>query len=229
MIYDPGSRPGRYYLCNMRVYLIPGLAADSRVFRHIRLPEGFEAHCLDWLRPEPDETLPQYALRMAGQIDTSEPFVLAGLSFGGMLATEIARAFNPHKTILIASIPHPSHLPGYYRWAWRAGVQRVVTPNILKNGVLIKRLLTAEAEDDKAIIRQMARDMDPYFIRWALKAIISWEGGELPGLIHIHGTSDLILPHRYTRPSHIVPRGGHLMIFNRADEINAILREILAS
>lgn len=215
------------YLYGMKVYLIPGLAADARVFRHIRLPDGFEAHCLDWLRPVPDETLPQYALRMAGQIRTSEPFILAGLSFGGMLATEIARAYSPQKTILIASIPHPSHLPVYYRWAWRAGLQHVVTPRILKSGVLIKRILTAESPEDKEVIRQMARDMDPDFIRWALKAIITWEGGASADHIHIHGTGDMILPYRYTRPSHAVPKGGHLMIFNRADEINAILHDIL--
>lgn len=212
----------------MKIYLIPGLAADRRVFRHIRFPEGYEPHCLEWLKPEHAESLPHYALRMAGQIDTGQPFILVGLSFGGMLATEIARIHRPERTILIASIPHHSHLPGYYRWAWRAGLQKLVTPAVIKRGVAMKRLLTAESPEDKAIIRQMARDVDPGFIRWALRAIVKWEGGaDLPYAVHIHGSRDIILPPKYTRPSHIVPKGGHLMIFNRAEEINRILERIL--
>jgi pimeloyl-ACP methyl ester carboxylesterase len=212
----------------MKVYLIPGLAADKRVFRHIQLPEGYEPHYLEWMNPEKDETLPQYALRMAGQMDTTQPFILAGLSFGGMLATEIARVHPPVQMILIASIPHSSHLPGYYRWAWRAGLQKLITPSVIKRGVEMKRLLTAESPEDKAIIRQMARDVDPAFIRWALKAIVKWDGGvDLPCTVHIHGTKDIILPSKYTRPSHVVPRGGHLMIFDRAEAVNEILGTIL--
>ena len=212
----------------MKVYLIPGLAADRRVFRHIRFPEGYEPICLDWLRPEKEESLPHYAMRMAGQMNTDSPFILVGLSFGGMLATEIARTYKPALTILIASIPHHAHLPGYYRWAWKAGLQKLITPSVIKRGVALKRLLTAESPEDKAIIRQMARDVDPGFIRWALKAIVKWDGGaELLHSVHIHGSRDTILPSRYTRPSHIVPKGGHLMIFNRAEAINGILERIL--
>lgn len=208
--------------------MIPGLAADKRVFRHIRLPEGFEQHCMDWEIPDPGDTLPAYAAKMAAQIKADEPFILAGLSFGGMLAVEIARMLKPEKTILIASIPHHTQLPPYYRLAWKAGLQKLITPGIIKNGVVIKRLLTAESPEDKEIIKQMARDMDARFIQWAMKAIVEWEcQDEYKDCIHIHGTNDIILPYRFTKPSHSIPKGGHLMIFNRADEINNILRSIL--
>lgn len=213
----------------MKVYLIPGLAADERVFRHIRLPEGYTPHLLQWAQPDLQEPLPSYAMKMAGQIDRDEPFILVGLSFGGMLATEIAKQLNPVKTILISSIPHSSQLPGYYRLAWRIGLHHVLTPTMIKSGVMIKRLLTAEAEEDKQIIRQMARDMDPDFIRWAMWTIIHWRTteGPPPNYYHIHGTADGILPCRYTRPTHRVHRAGHLMIFNQAKEINLLLAEIL--
>lgn len=212
----------------MKVYLIPGLAADKRVFRHIRLPEGYDPVCMEWEKPSEHDDLPAYARRMAAQINMEEPFVLAGLSFGGMLAIEIAKWLKPEKTILIASIPDHRHLPSYYRLAWRLGLQRIITPGVIKNGVFIKRLLTAESPEDKAIIREMARDMDAAFVKWAMKAIMHWEAaGEHPNYIHIHGTADLILPYRFTKPSHSIPKGGHLMIFNKAEEINQILETVL--
>jgi pimeloyl-ACP methyl ester carboxylesterase len=212
----------------MKIYMIPGLAADKRVFRHIHLPEGYEQVCLDWIDPVRNENLRDYAYRMAEQIRTDEPFVLAGLSFGGMLAVEIAKKYHPQKTILIASIPHHSHLPGYYRKAWQMGFQKIITPAVIKNGVLIKRLLVSEAADDKEIIKQMAHDMNADFVRWAMQAIVEWESeGDLPDLVHIHGTSDRILPYHYTKPSFSIPKGGHLMIFDRASEINSILAQVL--
>jgi pimeloyl-ACP methyl ester carboxylesterase len=213
----------------MNVYLIPGLAADERVFRHIRLPEGYHPQILQWVRPEPKESLASYAMKLAEQIDRSAPFTLIGLSFGGMLATEIAKRLQPHKTVLISSVPHSSQLPSYYRWAWRIGVQYIMTPTVIKSGVMIKRLLTAEAPEDKKIIVEMARDMDPEFVRWAMWTIVHWKTteGSVPGCMHIHGSADGILPCRFIRPSHLVPKAGHLMIFNQADRINALLAEIL--
>jgi pimeloyl-ACP methyl ester carboxylesterase len=212
----------------MKAYFIPGLAADKRVFRHIRLPEGFESHYLEWIRPEESETLRDYALRMADQIDSSEPYVLLGLSFGGMLAVEIAKKIPPKQLVLIATVPHHSHLPFYYRKAFNLGVHRLASPGVIKNFVYFKRFFTSESPEDKLIIKQMARDMDHSFIRWAVDAIMQWDAGDEPvEYVHIHGTHDEIFPHRYTKPSVSIPKAGHLMIFDRAPDINSVLHSIL--
>src|ERR1044071_2262482 len=101
----------------MKVYFISGLAADERVFRHINLPEQYEAVHLAWLAPLPHESLPHYARRFSGRINGDEKFCLIGLSFGGMIAVEIARILRPEKLILISSISCPAHLPSYYKIA----------------------------------------------------------------------------------------------------------------
>jgi hypothetical protein len=80
----------------MKAYFISGMAADARVFRHIRLPEGYEPVYLDWIDPVPHESLRSYALRLAERIDKNHPFILLGLSFGGMLGTEIAKKSSRH-------------------------------------------------------------------------------------------------------------------------------------
>jgi len=46
-------------------------------------------------------------------------------------------------------------------------------------------------------------------------------------LWHIHGTRDIVFPICLTRPSHTIRRGDHLVIMTRAEEVNAILREVL--
>jgi pimeloyl-ACP methyl ester carboxylesterase len=212
----------------MNVYFISGLAADRRVFRHIQLPEPFEAVYLEWLTPGKHESIPAYAGRMAAQINTEVPFFILGLSLGGIIASEIVRLHPMGKLILVASIPHAGHLPAYYRWMQRIRLQKLVPVSAIKTGVFMRRYFTTESKEDKMMLRQMIRDADPHFIRWSLNAVLEWEQFDPPGdIIHIHGTKDIVLPMRYTNPTHIVKGGSHLMIFDRASDINAILLKIL--
>lgn len=53
----------------MKVYFISGLAADSRVFKHVVLPPGYEPIYIDWINPLTAESLQDYALRLAEKIN----------------------------------------------------------------------------------------------------------------------------------------------------------------
>ena len=47
----------------INVYLMPGMAASSKIFEYIRLPEFYLIHNLDWITPNVNETLELYAKR----------------------------------------------------------------------------------------------------------------------------------------------------------------------
>jgi pimeloyl-ACP methyl ester carboxylesterase len=212
----------------MRVYFIPGLAADSRVFHRIQLPEGHEAVHLDWLDPLPKESLSGYARRMGERVESSTPFALVGLSFGGMLVTEIAKQKRPERLILLSSIPRSSDLPPYFKSAGRIKLDQAVPVGLIKKGIILRRIFSRNGREDETIIRDIVDKSDPSFISWAMRAILEWEG-QAPDqpYIQIHGSRDIVLPIRYTRPTHVVRGAGHLMVMDRADQINEIFREIL--
>lgn len=208
----------------MKVYFISGLAADKRVFKYIALPEGYEIVHLDWIDPQPGESLHGYSLRLAQKIDRSQPFILLGLSMGGMIASEIATEYNPVQTILISSIVSANQLPVYFKWAGRIRLHRLVPIRLVKSAAIMKRLFTAETPDDKETLKAIIRDSNPRFIRWAIDAILKWEMQKPPEhIIHIHGTRDEVLPIRFVKPTHRIERGGHLMVMNHYEEINRIL------
>lgn len=212
----------------VKVYFVSGLAADRTVFRHIRLPQPHEIVHLDWIEPLPGEPLSAYALRLSEPIDTSGPFALLGLSMGGMMVTEIALHKTPQRTILVSSIPLSAQLPPYFRWLGRLKLHTVLPIGFFLNASLVKRLFSTETREDKAVLRRMIRRADPRFIRWAMGAILSWNNAVLPpGLVQIHGTHDELLPIRFTKPTHRIRGGGHLMVMNRAAEINTVLDEML--
>lgn len=213
----------------MNVYFISGIGGDSRLFKHIQLPEDFQIRHVDWITPEEKEPLADYAFRLAEQIDTRQPFILVGTSLGGILAVEIAKRFRPVATILISSVPISAQLPGYYNAARMLRLAEFVPASFVKGVSTFKRLFTRETDDDKQLIRQMIKDGDPRFIKWALGAVLEWQNTAIPQpLWHIHGTRDEVFPFRLTRPSHTIPGGGHLLVISHAAEINRILRDILA-
>jgi pimeloyl-ACP methyl ester carboxylesterase len=214
----------------MKVYFISGLAADSRVFQHIKLPAGFEIVHLDWIAPQKKESLAAYALRLAGKIDVSMPFALVGLSMGGMIAAEIAKKQRPVVTILLSSVPASSQLPAHFKFVYFLRLHRLVPAPVFKSASILKRFFSVDAKADKLVLRQVIKDSDPKFIRWAIDAILQWKNEEITQpLWHIHGAEDEILPIRYTKPTHIIEKGAHMMVMSKAGELNTLLNGIFTA
>ena len=213
----------------MKAYFISGLGADKKAFRKIKLPDGYEPVYLDWIPPQKNESLSNYARRFSSLIKNDDAFILIGLSFGGMLASEIARLRRPMKTIIISSLASSNELPWYFKQAGKLGLHKAVPMTFLKAGTVIKNIMGVASKEDKAIIYNYAKTADPGMVRWSLHAIVNWDQPDrLPGIVHLHGSSDRMLPLRYTHPDFVIKGGGHLMIFNKADEVNKILKDVLS-
>lgn len=97
-----------------KYYVFSGLGADERVFKNLSFGEAEVEH-IHWIPPLTTETLAQYAQRIAQRITTPHP-VLVGLSFGGMVAVEIAKILPVEKVILISSAKTRDELPPSYRF-----------------------------------------------------------------------------------------------------------------
>jgi len=212
----------------LKVYFISGLGADERVFSRIQLPEGFDSVHLNWIPPLADETFGDYAKRFSQQIKQGEDFILIGLSFGGILASEIAKIIPPKKIIIISSLASNHELPWYFKWAGKFGLQKLITPSVYKQATILNRFMGPGDKEMKAIVYDYVKKADPNFIRWSLNVILHWKHEDKhPNIIHIHGSNDHLLPCKYVKAEFIVARGGHLMVFNKSKEVNEILRKIL--
>ena len=115
----------------MSFYLIPGLGADERVFQFLRL-RG-EVHVVRWLQPQSaTETLANYAARLAKALPVEEACWLVGVSFGGVLALEVAQLRPLARVVLISSFTGPSELPWVGRLARATGLYHLVPPQLLR-------------------------------------------------------------------------------------------------
>jgi pimeloyl-ACP methyl ester carboxylesterase len=73
-----------------------------------------------------------YCERLATRINTHDDFTLVGLSFGGMIATELSGIVHSGQTILISSAGSRAELSWYYRLAGTLQLGRLVSPSVLK-------------------------------------------------------------------------------------------------
>src|SRR5437764_11227763 len=93
------------------VYLISAMGGDERVFQQLDL-----SFCnpvfINWIEPLKTENITQYAGRLKEQIKDPEP-IIGGLSFGGMVAVEIAKQLPAKKIILISSSKSKKEIPYY--------------------------------------------------------------------------------------------------------------------
>ena len=213
----------------MKVYMISGLGADERVFYKLKLLKGYDPVFLGWQKPQAGETFEDYALKLAEGINSSEPFVLLGVSMGGMIASELSLKLHPAKTILISSYPDNSCFPPLFNWARDTRAYRFVPPSWFKHGSVAKRIFTAEEPEDKKLIKQQIKDCDNDFLKWSIPAILNWQRRE-PGenIIRIHGARDEVLPLKGKKDGvYIIPKAGHMMILTHAAEINKILHDLL--
>ena len=203
-------------------YLIPGLGADERVFQFLRL-QG-DVHILRWLPPEgSDETLPHYAARLAAAVPVAQACWLVGVSFGGVLALEIAHLRPLARVVLVSSFVGPSELPGIGKLARATGLYRLLPPQLLPRLPRVAQwFFGVKNGREYQLLRQILRDTDPNFTRWAIARLLQWPGRATTPAIRIHGTDDRLLPNGAAHSQYQLP-GGHLIIISRATEISRIL------
>lgn len=211
----------------MKVYVISGIGADYRLFKNIQLPYGFEAEYLHWIAPMQGESIREYASRLAQNINRDEQHILIGLSLGGIMATEIAKLTSPVNTIIFGSVPTHKQLPPWFKYAAKIKLHRLIHPSFVKLSATVKHSLFTKGAENRKFLRQLIRDGDNRFIYWGMDAVMKWRNEEIPAnLIHIHGSNDEVFPIRYVKPAYVL-KGGHLLVFHHANEVNKLLEEIL--
>jgi pimeloyl-ACP methyl ester carboxylesterase len=212
------------------VYFISGLGADKRAFKNIKLPDKFEIIHIDWLSPLDNETLTEYCLRLSDKIDRQKPFVLIGLSFGGIVVAELSKSLKPNKSIIISSASSSKQLPWFYKAIGWLRVHKLIPVALLKSANrLTFWAFGIKTADEKILITQILKDIDKVYLKWAINEILNWRSNEKPrNLLHIHGTDDNILPIRFVQPDIRINGGRHLMVLSMSDTINEILKTEMA-
>ncbi|MBZ4187895.1 alpha/beta fold hydrolase [Niabella beijingensis] len=212
------------------LYCIPGFGVDERIYGNLII-ENARLHFINWLEPEPGETFNTYARRMAAAITEEYP-VLVGISFGGMIALEIA-GFRPvRQVILISSIKQRAEMPLSMRLAGLLRLNRIFpVKQIQKSEAAYKianRRLGAYTPDEQEFANTYRKTANLNYVNWSFEKILNWRNGNrFEQVIHIHGSKDRIFPIKYITADYVIEGGTHMMVWNRAAEISRIINNTL--
>jgi pimeloyl-ACP methyl ester carboxylesterase len=210
------------------VVLFSGLGANQQIFDFLDLGEVNKTY-INWPVPGPGESLSQYAKRITLQIPYERP-ILIGVSFGGMVATEISKLIPTEKVIVISSAGSHKAIPFYYKLIGLVGLQKLLPARVAtRPGKLLYSILGIHSPEHRNLLTGILSKTDPTFLRRAVDMILNWRNDVLPkNFHHIHGTRDLLLPLRVTCHC-TVTGGGHFMIVDRAKEVSQWIQQVINS
>lgn len=182
---------------------------------------------IDWIKPQNKESLRSYALRLRKQIPEEHPTIV-GVSFGGMLAAEMAKEDKQMNVIIIASNKSASEFPSYLRAGKYLPLYKWLPEKLIKNTRLVNWVLGLKGDEQKKLLSEILAGTDHNFLKWAIEAILDWKEKETPSNVtHIHGTADKLLPVKYVKADYTIPGGTHLISINKPKEISSLLRELI--
>src|ERR1700744_301879 len=210
-----------------KVYLLPGLGDDYRIFEGIDL-HGHEGINVEWIEPEKQDTLAVYAQKLIDFYQITPQSIVIGNSLGGMIGVEIAKKLG-NKTILISSIKTYDENSG------KSKIQRLIPfyyPIRSKLVAFVKFLIMPfrgeKSKRKQQLFASMKEHTSPSFFKWAEYAILHWDNQTVPANIyHINGDHDSVFPAKRIKDAIMIKGGTHTIILDRKDEINALLKEML--
>lgn len=208
------------------IYILTGLGADKTVFHKLRL-DAFNHTFIDWQMPTKDMSLEAYASLMAKQI-VFENAVLVGLSFGGIVAIEIAKQIPVKKVVLLATVKTKYELSPFQRLLGKTKLDKIVPKKMFtKVGPLAPYFFGLISKEDKQILSKILGKSSADFMRWAIAKIIRWENTTLvENYIHLHGNKDRLFSARYIKNYKKIEGAGHLITLTHSQVINQQLAEL---
>lgn len=212
-----------------RVYFIPGLGADERLYAKVNL-SGVEEHYLNWIDPEGCKTLAEYAALYVPMIDTSEPFYLVGTSMGGMMAIELQKLVNPEKIVLISTVKTRAELPVHLRTIARIKLDTIFSGSVIQNlSGLIDAVVPWQTQMQRTLFLDMLHSCTPKFLEFAIHACINWDNEQLPAnCVHLHGSRDPLFPSGRAKNAQILTGGNHFMVYEMGDQVSEMIDAALA-
>ncbi len=212
---------------NMIIYAIPGLATTGKLFERLKV-KGCEIKVLDWPQPEEGVKLEDYAKLFLKAIDTSKPFCLLGVSFGGMLCSELSHLVNAEKVFLVSTCKNKFELPWTIRLQRLLPIYKLFSERFLILNAFKFHWFLGFKTDYRETLEEMVSAMPQDYIKRSVHMIVNWENTRVPkNCIHIHGTNDHLLYFGCVKADHAIENGSHAMIVYNAEEINTLLDKLI--
>ena len=210
-------------------YFISGLGADKTAFQNLE-DFGTTKIMIDWISNRPNESLYDYAARIIEKYGITSDDILAGLSFGGLVAQQIADILKPDYVILISSFRTKDDLKIQFSSGLKLKLHKLM-PEMKSEfiGTIVANYLNSGTNQSKSALKAMLSSTDMKLMKWSLEKIYEQNN---PLAIDVKkysliGSIDRVVKPWKIESTYIVEGGSHFMVYDKAEEISDIIRGIV--
>ena len=210
---------------------MPGMAANPTIFEYIKLPEDrFKIHWLEWIIPNPNESIANYAERLAQKVEHDNS-VLIGVSFGGIMVQEMSKFLKLKKIFIVSSVKCSSELPKRMKIAKKTKAYKLIPTQLLSNVEALAKYAFGETVTKRVeLYKKYLSVRDKRYLDWAIKQMVCWDQDiPMPNIIHIHGENDGVFPIYNIKDCIKIKGGTHIMIINKYKWFNENLPKLILS
>lgn len=213
----------------MIVYAIPGLGTTEKLYANTYI-KNHEVVVLNWPLPTLDDTMESYAKKFLPQIDQTKPFCLLGVSFGGMICSELSKLTSPFKLFLVSTSKSRIELPWYLKVLKHIPIHKTVSEKYHRKLAYHGKWFIGFGNAYIPEYLGMVNSMTENYFKFCINIIVNWTGKDFgKNIVHIHGTNDRLLKYKYVKSDYAIKDGSHAMIVFNAEEINLIIEKELFS
>ena len=210
------------------IYLMPGMAANPRIFELINFPKNFQVISLSWVPPKKEESIQNYAKRMCERVKHPKP-ILIGVSMGGILVQEMAGFLDCEKVIIVSSVKSNKELPAHMKLAQITNAHKLLPTQWINNIETLAIFVLGNGLKKRfELYDRYLSERDPYYLKWSIDVIVKWKRIEpKKNVIHIHGKSDTVFPIKNIISPYIEIPGDHAIILTQYEWFNKNLPGII--
>jgi len=210
-------------------YFISGLGADETAFQKLA-DFGTTKIMVKWLKNLPDETLRSYAERLIKKYQIQQEDIIVGLSFGGLIAQQIAEILNSKFVILVSSFRTKDDLKLLINKGLNLKLHRLIPdfkPPIIDE--IIASYLNSGSRLSKPVLKQMIEKTDVQLMKWSIEKIYQQEQplSEAVMKYNLIGGKDKIVKTWRNESTYVIDSGSHFMVYDNAEEVSAVIKQIV--
>jgi pimeloyl-ACP methyl ester carboxylesterase len=180
---------------------------------------------IDWIAPVSATSISEYAVELVAEFGLDASCDLVGVSFGGMVAQEVARLLGTPLCFVVSSASSSSE----FRLTQRllARLPQVGDQAILRTvGAVAERWPRSSSSMGTVRARKFQGQNGVWF-RWATSAALRWR--PVPyrqaGVVRIHGDRDRTFPHAVQHAEIVIPGAGHMLALTHSSELAKAIRQ----
>ena len=213
-------------MAEARVWVLPGMGADSRIFRQFSFP--WQATYLEWIMPLGDESIASYADRMLDPHPIEKNDLLFGFSLGGIVAQEWASRNKVQRIVILNSVHYKTPLRPFYERLAKTGILKWAPKESFRSLIFFIARLNSRPQAEIDHFLEMMEQFPCTYYRWVLQAVLNWERpAPLCPVDSIRGDQDVVFPFENRKADHdwVLPNATHLSFQTHKSQIAKLLKE----